>query len=591
MMRYFRATATGQQPMKAMLAKFAWREGFVPLAVLSLYFAVFAFFLARLLPEYERTVTSVFISRAGRISLAAAAASLIIFLVLRKLAGETGFIPRGERKKFAAADLLLLLLPLTPVVQYLIKNRDIFSPADATLVLAGFALFSLALIIFIPALLGKIGSAGTLAILGMAFAFIITDMASLSARYRWFETGNLRIQLPIFGGVFLVARLLYRGPNGRKLLYLLLSGYFLANTLTHLAAPESNRVGPESGAGENPLVKLTGSRTPLSRPNIYFLVYDSYVVNETMLAYGIDNHGQQEYLEEKGFKTYPHAYSVGEYTIPSISRTMEVSADYYGSRRRGISGSGTVHRLLKQFGYRTYGICQSNRFFQGIGSGYDYSFPEIDTRASAKLLAKAILMGEFRFDVAFDRPTRERFVEYKTGIFDQESPEPRFVYMHDYLPGHSQISGECLPNETELFRERLAEANRQMQRDVETIIRNDPGAIIIVAGDHGPYLTKNCVATGNDYDISEISRLDIQDRFGAFLSIRWPDENFSGYDEITVLQDIFPAVFAYIFQDRQFLESRIEPRTLAPDFISDAEVIDGIIRGGIHDGEPLFLGP
>jgi len=190
-----------------------------------------------------------------------------------------------------------------------------------------------------------------------------------------------------------------------------------------------------------------------------------------------------------------------------------------------------------------------------------------------------------------DKPTRERFVESKIGVFREEFPGPRFVYTHDYLPGHSQISGKCLPEEIDLFRERLTEANRQMRRDLEVIIQSNPGAIIIVAGDHGPYLTKNCVATGDDYDISEIARLDIQDRFGAFLAIRWPDENFAGYDEILVIQDIFPAVFANLFRDPVFLDARIEPRTISLGVISGAKVANGIIRGGINDGEPLFLAP
>lgn len=63
------------------------------------------------------------------------------------------------------------------------------------------------------------------------------------------------------------------------------------------------------------------------------------------------------------------------------------------------------------------------------------------------------------------------------------------------------------------------------------------------------------------------------------------------YDEITVLQDIFPAIFGYLFQDRRFLKARIEAKTLSPGAISGAAVVDGIIRGGINDGEPLFLGP
>jgi len=201
------------------------------------------------------------------------------------------------------------------------------------------------------------------------------------------------------------------------------------------------------------------------------------------------------------------------------------------------------------------------------------------------------LMGEFRFDVVFDRPSREQFVKYKISTFEDISQKPRFVYMHDYLPGHSQISGKCLPDETELYRERLAKANFQMEEDIETIIQNDPDSIIIVAGDHGPYLTKNCIGTGRDYDIAEISRLDIQDRFGTFLAIKWPDRDFSEYDDITVLQDIFPAIFGYIFQDRQFLEAKIEARTLSPSTISGASVENGIIRGGINDGKPLFVNP
>ena len=92
------------------------------------------------------------------------------------------------------------------------------------------------------------------------------------------------------------------------------------------------------------------------------------------------------------------------------------------------------------------------------------------------------------------------------------------------------------------------------------------------------------------YDISEISRLDIQDRFGTFLAIKWPTKNFEQYDDIIILQDLFPAVFAYIFQDVSLLDAKIEPITDQDYIISGAKVVDGIIEGGINDGEPLFVG-
>ena len=178
----------------------------------------------------------------------------------------------------------------------------------------------------------------------------------------------------------------------------------------------------------------------------------------------------------------------------------------------------------------------------------------------------------------------------KINLFSEESEDPKFIYMHSNFPTHSQNSGACLPNEVEFFNERLLRANLEMRQDVETIIENDPEAIVIVAGDHGPYLTKNCSSTGDSYDISEISRLDLQDRFGTFLAIRWPTEDFEKFDDIIVLQDLFSAIFAYLFQDQRLLESKIEPATLEEETVSGAAVVDGMIEGGVHSGESLFTG-
>ena len=121
------------------------------------------------------------------------------------------------------------------------------------------------------------------------------------------------------------------------------------------------------------------------------------------------------------------------------------------------------------------------------------------------------------------------------------------------------------------------------------ILEHDPGAILIVAGDHGPHLTKNCYITRHDYALSEITRLDIQDRNGTFLAIRWPTADFEVYDEITILQDLFPAVFAYIFRDEDLLKSKIDPVTDNGTRISGVEVLDGMIIGGMNDGEALFI--
>jgi len=71
--------------------------------------------------------------------------------------------------------------------------------------------------------------------------------------------------------------------------------------------------------------------------------------------------------------------------------------------------------------------------------------------------------------------------------------------------------------------------------------------------------------------------------------MRWPSPEFEEYDNITVLQDLFPAIIAYIFEDTTLLESRVDPSLLDKISISNATVIDGIIEGGINNGEYLFL--
>ena len=308
-----------------------------------------------------------------------------------------------------------------------------------------------------------------------------------------------------------------------------------------------------------------------------------------MLSYGIDNSAQEEYLAGLGFELYPHTYSIAAFTLGTMSRVFSASAEYWGQPRTAASGNGAVQHLLQGFGYKTYGLFWSDYFFQAGGSSYDYSFPEL--KPAHWMLTKAILMGEFRFDVEFDSPKLPEFLARKYQVFERNNATPKLIYMHDNRPNHSQNSGKCLPNETDLFAQRLALANTEMKENLTAIMDDDPDAIIIVAGDHGPYLTKNCTTMGGHYKAHEITRQDIQDRYGTFLAIKWPRSINTGYDDIVVLQDVFPAVFAAIFDDARYLDARVQSKTIRTQITSGVSVGKGIIHGGVNDGEPLFLSP
>jgi len=421
--------------------------------------------------------------------------------------------------------------------------------------------------------------------LGMAFTFLITIMASLTARYKWYEEGSLNIQLLILVCIWLISWIVFK-TNFRGFLYLVIAVHFLSNSIVQFAAQDVAQ-SPSGDQSDNMLLKLVDGRELAITPSIYLLVYDSYVINETMLGYGIDNLDQEQYLEGLDFKIYPHTYSIRSSTTSTMSRVFNISTSNYGNRRRAISGDGIVHNLLIEYGYKTYGVFPEGYFFRGTIPSYDYWYPGV--HSSVSYLTKAIFLGEFRSNLDFDKVPHEEFVHEKRTIFSEAHEEPRFIYMHTYLPGHSLLTGFCRANEIELYSERLAQANLEMRQDLALIMENDPEAIVIVASDHGPRLTKNCYWTKDEYDIAEITRLDVQDRNGTFLAIKWPSPDFEDYDEITVLQDLFPAIFAYIFEDQSMLESKIEPITINRTKISGVEVSDGIIIGGMNDGEALFV--
>jgi hypothetical protein len=555
-------------------AKFLFSTVVVPLLVLSIYFLGFAFFL-------PNGVNKVFAKESWKYSIALTSAIGFVALALYGYQRNRRATIAVRGKRLSNLDLTLLLFPLMPISQYVIRNQEILSPFQILDLLGIFLLFSVLFVIVIPKLLGWIASTRTLMLLGTCFTYTILNMAAVSAQHHWFQQGNLTLQWQILTGLFVVSWFLDY-LNYQNFLYLLIVFLFIGNSVYQISQVK-NELPSET---QSALTQLVGERKPFSRPNIYLLVYDAYVPNETMMAYGIDNSQQEQNLAELGFTLYPQTYSVSNTSIDTMGRVLNASVGY-GSVRQAAAGNAVATRLLKTFGYETYGIFSSDYFFRNASPAYDHSFP--DPQPISLLLTEAILTGEFRFDQEFIEENVEDFLTAKREVL-QTNSSPIFLYAHSKFPGHSQNSGHCLPNETQLFGERLKLANLEVRQDLELLIENDPEAIIIVAGDHGPYLTKNCFFTNfGDFKLSEITRLDIQDRNGTFLAIRWPTESFDDFDDIAVLQDLFPSIFAYLFRDSSFLEAKVIPATIQNERNSGASVENGIIHGGVDDNEPLFL--
>ncbi len=557
----------------------------VPLFILFLYCVSFSFYSHNFLPK---GVNSVFSDRFSEILLVLLFIAISVFILLLRSVkfASNDFLSPLDR--IEAADLFLILLPLSPVIQYILNNQDLLSPYDSMVILGIFFLLSGLLIILIPWLLSGVGSSRVLKMMGATFTLTIVTMAILSKNFSWLGKGSLKIQLLFFACVFFITFFLYN-PKNRWGLYLPVMAFFLSTLLMQFPAFLSSDTKPSlNSPSDFELVAAVGDKQPARKPNVYLLLYDAYVSNETMTAYGIDNSEQEEYLRELGFKLYPRTYSIFADTMRSMGRVLNASMEIEGDLNSSVSGDGKVFHLFEDIGYKTYGIFPYDFMFRGLTPKYDNYIPRFSAPPYSHLLS-AILIGEFRFDIGFYEQDHSEFVLEKQEMLFDASRQKSFVYMHTNVPSHSQNSGACLPDEIDLYEDRLNTANREMRQDLDTILNNDPGALVIIAGDHGPYLTKNCGVLSETFNMNEISRLDIQDRYGTFLAIKWPDAEFARYDDITILQDLFPAIFAYLHQDPKILETKLDPVIKLDNVISGATVKNGIISGGINDSEPLFL--
>jgi hypothetical protein len=576
--------------MKKNLLKSVWNVKvmflylLVPMMALAFYCSGFAYFTSRFL---SKVISYFFTIDLLKLDLTLIGVVLLLFLVLLIRKGNTPTKIKFSLEKPETRHYFLLLLPLIPIVQYVITNQSILTGLDSIVVIAFFCLLTALLVLVFPSLTGNPSTARIVRIIGLAFILTLTSMPLLCTAFKWYQHGSFIIQLLFFTGILVITALLISLKNPWALNITVLS-LFLFNTIFQVTIQLLSEKTLSKQTETNDLILSVAGKKPEKTPNVYLLVYDAYVSNETMQSHGIDNSQQEGFLRDMGFTFYPHTYSIGPDSLDSMSRVLNASTQFYGNPRKAVSGDGVVQGIFHSLGYQTAGVFPSDYFVLGIEPSYDYLFPKTPVH-EGYFLSRAILEGEFRFDFGFDTQPNYIYLPAKQEVLQGLLGAPFFIYSHTNLPAHSQISGACRPNEVELYAERLAIANEEMKHDVEEVINYDPQAIIIVAGDHGPWLTKNCLGTLKNYDISQITRLDIQDRFGTFLAIKWPDQDYMHYDEITILQDIFPAVFAYMYQDSTILNAKIRTRILPADALNGVMVDNGIIIGGVNDGEPLFL--
>jgi len=255
-------------------------------------------------------------------------------------------------------------------------------------------------------------------------------------------------------------------------------------------------------------VRLTRELTPLGpvtagsereRPNIYYIVFDSYTSLESLEKYwGYTDRTLDPVLSSRKVNYSPSARTRFTSTPYCISSCLNMAWEqpvksedlYILYQSLWNIRNNTLIAFLKERNYRVENMSlfmlgneRNAYFYFRQVSIWGRSFPYLVYKLIRKLNPTPY---EIRVNFGLARKVEEQ------SKLSAGSAQPVFTYAHLMLP-HSRYlldSAGCRQRETglpdkERYLEQLKFARKMMVWFYTTIIRNDPRAVIIIQGDHG----------------------------------------------------------------------------------------------------------
>jgi hypothetical protein len=304
------------------------------------------------------------------------------------------------------------------------------------------------------------------------------------------------------------------------------------------------------------------------KPNIYFLLADGFSSFSYMKETGIDLSSFKEDLAQQEFRLYDDTFANYHATTASMLAMLEMNHHYYNSARKFsevsknarqvIGGNNKLVKLLKRNGYQTQYVHQAS-YLLLQGCTADECFPPDNPYFGAEYIFRKILpdalfpgheweMGEMQsIDLVRNR------VVNGVGASDKLSV-PLFQYIHLYSPGHAgnSVKGTCNEvDELQNYTENVGKVTVDISSIVGKIIHHDPDAVIVISGDHGPFISNQCSRTADLQTPAEY-----RDRMGAITAIRWPTAYDGRFDEeIKTNVNLFRYILASLMIDTEDLLS------------------------------------
>ncbi|WP_291327113.1 sulfatase-like hydrolase/transferase [Desulfovibrio sp. UCD-KL4C] len=307
------------------------------------------------------------------------------------------------------------------------------------------------------------------------------------------------------------------------------------------------------------------------KPNVYILLLESFHSPDVLKEiYDIDSSALCSYLEKKSFTIYDNVYSNLTWTVATISNLIWPRSLYdYNRDERSLQV--TPSEILSTFKKNNY--CLNFFASELLENIFSEIFDNVSSNASnikfklnqlfAPILAQSSLLRKrlsvediFEHKYYFE----EMLSKLQTVIINNKD-RPQMSWIH-FGANHSDIrvNWDKLESFEEDYRKLYSTAEKNFIKAVDTILKNDPQALIVAVGDHGARRFNHIECGESDdpnvtieqrgYSPSLISK----DQCGVFLGIRWPVDHFSKGEILSHVR-IFDHIIAALSEDATHLEN------------------------------------
>ena len=245
-------------------------------------------------------------------------------------------------------------------------------------------------------------------------------------------------------------------------------------------------------------------------PNLYFVSFDAITPRSLLKKYLDLETTEFHDLFDSGFRRFPNFFANAIPTRNSLNTVLALEVDAYSSQRAKLKASGdnpdpflfsgrnpsNLLGILHGNGYESTSIYTDSYFGAKKGQHID-NYVTVYDKSVCRLLDAGIrglsfwgycLFGRGDWFAASD-VSAEQITKMRVDA------RPQFVMAHLFAPGHTDTDFQY--GNTEQFEEfkaiyiqSIERAARYLGLIIRHLEENDPGAILLVYGDHGLYLSR-----------------------------------------------------------------------------------------------------